>query len=878
MQGGDFNDAMTPLVHRLRAGFSRRTRIEPRLWLVGALLVAAGIALWVGHTAGLSSFQSPSFPWWAYAAGFFLAARLAAMDNPRRGTQAITMAAVPFVVGLFHATPTDLLLGYLVGTGLSSAMRRPLALWQTAFDLTRFVVFAQIGIWVFRVMAGSPNLPVWHSAIAAIAATVITVLRRAISEAVIIHPRDRNSWIAVAYHLGSAYVAAVTSMCIGLIAVRLIPVDRAALVPLTVVTIAVLMTHRAWVRERYDHEAAEFLIGAVDALAGRDLEPSIVLLLNRARAIYHAEIAQLTVFPSQANEKAFRTTVRQGFPDEVMVPLGLGELDDVLEAETAGVIVRAGGPDDPSAQMLERRGVREAMVALLRGESRMIGSLMVGGHLDARDFDQRDLKLFRTLATRTTVILENSRMERSIARLTELQEQLTHQAYHDSLTDLANRTLFGQHIDTALARSAEGTSSVGVIFLDIDDFKGVNDTLGHAAGDALLVEVAARIRSCLRRPDTAARLGGDEFAVLIEGVGGVIEAEHVARRVLETLRRPFVLSGNTITVRASLGIAVADNVADNATSLMRHADVAMYAAKGSGRDRYIVFAPGMESDVVHRRQLRGELERAMEEEQFVLHYQPVVNLITGEISAVEALVRWRHPTRGIVAPGEFIHVAEESRLILPLGAFVLRTACTTALRLQRECPQEGPLSVCVNVSVIQLNSVTFVQDVLGIVDDVGLPPETLVLELTESMLLEDAAMVSAKLEALRRKGIRIAIDDFGTGYSSLSYLRRLPVDILKIAKPFVDDLGSGADEDFTRAIVSLAEALQVQVIAEGIEAPAQVARLLQLGCLSGQGYHLCHPLPESEIEQLLRNGGIDRTRLKSEPVAAGYLLPLRLSR
>jgi len=869
---------MTPPVHRLRAAFSRRTRIDPRLWLVGALLLAIGTALWIGYDGGQTAYRSPSLPWWAYAAAFFLTARLAAMDSPRRGTQAITLAAAPFVVGLFHATPTDLLLGYVVGTGLSSVMRRPLGLWQTAFDLARFVVFASIGIWVFRLIAGSPTLPVWHSALAAIAATIITVLRRGISDAILLRPRDRNSWIAVGYHLGSAYVAAVTSMCIGLIAVRLIPVDRAALVPLSVVTIAVLMTHRAWVREHYDHEAAEFLIGAVDALAGRELEPSIVLLLNRARAIYHAEIAQLTVFPSQPNEKAFRTTVRNGFPDEVMVPLGLGELDDVLEAETAGVIVRAGRADDPSAQMLERRGVREAMVALLRGESRMIGSLMVGGHLDARDFDQRDLKLFRTLATRTTVILENSRMERSIARLTELQEQLTHQAYHDSLTDLANRTLFGQHIETALTRSAEGVSSVAVIFLDIDDFKGINDTLGHAAGDAMLVEVAARIRSCLRRPDTAARLGGDEFAVLIEGVDSVVEAEHVARRVLETLHRPFVLSGNTITVRASLGIAVADNVADNATSLMRHADVAMYAAKGTGRDRYIVFAPGMESDVVHRRQLRGELERAMEKEQFSLHYQPVVNLITGEISAVEALVRWRHPTRGIVAPGEFIHVAEESRLILPLGAFVLHSACATALRLQQECPQEPPLSVCVNVSVIQLNSPTFVQDVLVIVKDVGLPPDTLILELTESMLLEDTAMVSAKLEALRRQGIRIAIDDFGTGYSSLSYLRRLPVDILKIAKPFVDDLGSGADEDFTRAIVSLAEALQVQVIAEGIEAASQVTRLLQLGCLAGQGFHLCHPLPEHEVEQLLRQGGVDRARLNTEPVAAGNVVPLRLSR
>jgi diguanylate cyclase (GGDEF)-like protein len=870
---------MTPILRRLGAGFDRRSRVEPRLWVFGAVMFLIGSALWAGYAAHLSAYTSPSLPWWAYAIGFFVAARLATMDSPRRGSQSITMAAAPWVIGLFYASPIALFAGYVVGTVLAAATRRPSPFWPTAFDIVRFAVFAAPAIWAFRAIAGSPTLPVWHSGLAAVTATAIVVLRRGLSEGVLLRPGDRESWTDVANHLRSAFVTAATSMCIGLIAVRLMPTSRLALVPLGVVTFAALMTHRAWVRERYDHEAAEFLIGAVDALAGRELEPSIVLLLNRARAIFHADIAQLTVFPSTPNEKAFRTTVRHGRPDEVMVPLALAELDDVLEAETAGVIVRAGSADDPSAQMLARRGVSEAMVALLRGESRMIGSLMVGGHLDARTFDQRDLRLFRTLATRTTVILENSRMERSIARLTELQEQLTHQAYHDSLTDLANRTLFGQHIDLALRRGAEGSVSVAVIFLDIDDFKGINDTLGHAAGDALLVEVALRIRGCLRRPDSAARLGGDEFALLIEGVDSAIEAEQVAKRVLEVLRRPFVLSGNTVTVRASLGIAVADSIDDNAASLMRHADVAMYAAKGSGRDRYVRFAPGMESDVVQRRQLRAELERAMEEQQFILHYQPVVNLITGEISAVEALVRWRHPTRGLVPPGEFIHVAEESHLILPLGAFVLRTACATALRLQhQQSPQEPPLAVCVNVSAVQLNTTTFVQDVLAIVREVGLDPATLILELTESMLLEDAALVSAKLEALRRKGIRIAIDDFGTGYSSLSYLRRLPVDILKIAKPFIDDLAggaAGADEDFTRAIISLAEALQVQVVAEGIEAASQVVRLLELGCLAGQGFHLCHPLPEAEVQLLIHQGGIDRGRLKASPPPAGNVLRLR---
>jgi diguanylate cyclase (GGDEF)-like protein len=863
---------MARLERHLIAGWNRRTRVDPRLWIVGAVLLAIAVAIWVWYAAAVPVYLSPSLPWWMYAIAFFAAARLAAMDSPRRGTQAITLAAAPYVVGLFHATPLALLSGYVIGTALAAATRRPWAVWQTALDMVRFAVFAGIGIWAFRTISGSPDLPVWHSAFGAIVATAITVLRRGISEGVVLRPRDRGSWIDVGNHLRAAYVAAAAAMCIGLIAVRLIPVDRYALVPLAVVTITVLMTHRAWVRERYDHEAAEFLIGAVDALAGRELEPSIVLLLNRARAIFHAEIAQLTVFPSQPSEKAFRTIVRNGQPDEVMVALGLGELDDVLEAETAGVIVRAGIEGDPSSEMLHRRGVGEAMVALLRGESRMIGSLMVGGHLDARTFDERDLRLFRTLATRTTAILENSRMERSIARLTELQEQLTHQAYHDSLTDLANRSLFGQQIEQALRRCAEGSASVAVIFLDIDDFKGVNDTLGHAAGDALLVEVAARIRGCLRRPDTAARLGGDEFALLIEDVDSAVEAEHVARRVLQVLSEPFTVSGTSVTVRASLGIAVADNSDANATSLMRHADVAMYVAKGAGRNRYVLFAPGMESEVVHRRKLRGELEHAMELSQFVLHYQPVVNLITGEISAVEALVRWHHPLRGIVPPGEFIGVAEESGLIMQLGEWVLRTACATTLQFQKL--QATPLAVCVNVSVVQLNSPTFVEDVLGIVKETGLAPQTLILELTESMFVEDTAIVIAKLEALRNAGIRVAIDDFGTGYSSLSYLRRLPVDILKIAKPFVDDLAGGAEEDFTRAIVTIADALQLHVIAEGIEAASQVTRLLSLGCLAGQGYHLCHPLPSVEIEQLLRHGGIDRNRLEADPQEKP--VPLRL--
>ena len=268
---------MTPVLRRLSAGWTRRSRIDARLWILGAILLVVAVWLWIAYAASLPVFSVPSLPWWAFAIAFFAAARLASIDSPRRGTQAITLAAAPFVVGLFHATPLALLVGYALGAVLAAATRRQRAVWQTAFDIVRFAAFAVIGIWAFRTIAGSPTLPVWHSALGAIAATAITLLRRGISEGVVLRPRERDSWIDVAHHLRAAYVAAAASMCIGLIAVRLIPVDRLALVPLTVVTLAVLLTHRAWVRERYDHEAAEFLIGAVDALAGRELEPSILL-------------------------------------------------------------------------------------------------------------------------------------------------------------------------------------------------------------------------------------------------------------------------------------------------------------------------------------------------------------------------------------------------------------------------------------------------------------------------------------------------------------------------------------------------------------------------------------------------------------------------
>jgi diguanylate cyclase (GGDEF)-like protein len=412
--------------------------------------------------------------------------------------------------------------------------------------------------------------------------------------------------------------------------------------------------------------------------------------------------------------------------------------------------------------------------------------------------------------------------------------------------------------------------------LDIDDFKSVNDTLGHSAGDQLLIGVAERLRSSLRRPDTAARLGGDEFAVLIEDIDDVSEAEAVAERVFLALQAPFAVAGQSVVVRASIGIAISKRDDDTASGLMRHADVAMYAAKSAGKHRQVLFAPGMEAEILARHRLRADLDRAIVADEFGVHFQPIFDLSSGRLVATEALVRWNHPTRGMVRPDDFISVAEETGAILQLGNQVLRKACAATLVWQQRHPAVDPLWVSVNISARQLQQPKFVEEVLMTVAETGLRPASLVLELTESMVLEDATGSIDKLEALKRAGIRIAIDDFGTGYSSLSYLRRLPVDILKIAKPFVDDLNDDRDKgDFARAIIGIGNALRLTMIAEGIESTPQLVTLRGLGCHLGQGYHLSHPVVAGAIDLMLADGGVDAELLALPPIGPTIV---RLSR
>jgi diguanylate cyclase (GGDEF)-like protein/PAS domain S-box-containing protein len=452
---------------------------------------------------------------------------------------------------------------------------------------------------------------------------------------------------------------------------------------------------------------------------------------------------------------------------------------------------------------------------------------------------------------------------RDVTAQKELEAQLQHNAFHDALTGLANRALFADRLDHALARTDRLAAPVAVLFVDLDDFKAVNDGAGHTAGDELLVAVADRLRGTLRPSDTIARLGGDEFAVLIEDSVEPGRPEAAAARLLAALAEPFDAAENAAQVRitASVGIAMGAAGQHDAAELLRHADVAMYAAKAGGKGRSAAYEPEMDSAIIGQLRMKAELARAVELGEFIVYYQPTVELANGRLAGVEALVRWQHPERGLVPPMDFIPLAEQTGLIVPIGRYVLREACQQMRAWHTSYPTNPPMTVSVNLSARELDEPGLVDSVRDVLVETGLDPAHLVLEITESLLLVDLPATVTILSALRALGVRLAIDDFGTGYSSLSYLENLPVDILKIDKSFVDRIGeTPADipglEDpnqsvMVSAISQLGHALHLDLVAEGIEQREQVSTLQGLACQYGQGYYFARPLTSGALAELL---------------------------
>jgi diguanylate cyclase (GGDEF)-like protein len=849
-------------------------RPAARVWLQTAVL--AGIAAII-YFALLKDLPRPAhavFGWPLLAAAFALAELKVVEVHFRRETHAFSLSEFPAVIGFFSLAPTEYLAAMLLGCGAALLVQPRQRLIKTAFNLANFLCVAAVSLLIIHTFADLTITPGPVEWFAAFGATLMAAMISGLSIALVITlSGGAPQFEKLPEMLRFGIMVAFANTSLALLAVVIMQRDPLLLSLLAIPLGIVFVAYRSYLSEREKHERLELLYQSSRILQhSPELDSSIVAILDHARAMFRAELAEVVLYPRVDGAEALRTTSQQDHEPEVMVP---------LDAEPAGrlhsLVVAAAGafffePDrDPR--------IRQGMVGPLRGESELIGSLLIANRLsEGTSFRADDLLLLETLGNQIAVALENGHLERSLSELSRLKEQLKFQAYHDPLTGLANRSLFVERVAERLGVAAEAsakppidaeTRMPSVLFLDLDDFKIVNDTLGHAAGDRLLVEVAERIRGVLREDDIACRLGGDEFAVLLDDTPDLGKSIAVAERIIDALKPAFLVADSEVQVGGSIGVAAARLGTERADELLRNADVAMYTAKDLGKNRVATFEPTMHAAIVARHELSAELSRSLGRGELALLYQPIIDLRSGVSTGVEALVRWRHPTRGLLGPSEFIPLAEETGVIVSLGTWVLEEACRQVAEWSGPEGVGRSLALTVNLSAQQLQEADFTERLGQILERTGLDPNQLVLEMTETAIFHDTTSTIARLEATRALGVRIAIDDFGTGYSSLGYLRRFQADILKVAKEFIGRADRPDEWPFAAAIVALGRALGMTIIAEGIEEPGQLAKLRKLGCHLGQGYLFSRPLDPDETREFLARGPVQLGAAESEVKAGG---------
>jgi diguanylate cyclase (GGDEF)-like protein len=843
-------------------------RPAARVWVQTALLAGFATILYLVLLKDLPRPAHAVIGWPLLAAAFALAELKVVEVHFRRETHAFSLSEFPAVIGFFSLAPTEYLAAMLLGCGAALVVQPRQRLIKTAFNLANFLCVATVSLLIIHTFADvtvTPGPVEWG---AAFGATLMAALISSVSIALVITlSGGAPQFEKLPEMLRFGVMVAFANTSLALLAVVIMQRDPLLLSLLAIPLGIVFVAYRSYLSEREKHERLELLYQSSRILQhSPELDSSIVAILDHARAMFRAELAEVVLYPRVDGSDALRTTSQQDREPDVMVP---------LDAESAGrlhsLVVAAAGafffePDrDPR--------IRQGMVGPLRGESELIGSLLIANRLtEGTSFRDDDLLLLETLGNQIAVALENGHLERSLSELSRLKEQLKFQAYHDPLTGLPNRSLFVDRVAERLALAAESdadapldarTRMPSVLFLDLDDFKVVNDTLGHAAGDRLLVDVAERIRGVLRDEDLACRLGGDEFAVLLDDTPDLAKSIAVADRIIDALRPAYLVGESEVQVGGSIGIAAARTGTERADELLRNADVAMYTAKDLGKNRVATFEPTMHAAIVARHELSAELSRSLGRGELALLYQPIIDLRSGVASGVEALVRWRHPTRGLLGPNEFIPLAEETGVIVALGTWVMEEACRQVAEWSASDSIGRSVALTVNLSAQQLQEADFAERLRATLERTGLDSNQLVLEMTETAIFHDTSTTIARLEATRALGVRIAIDDFGTGYSSLGYLRRFQADILKVAKEFIGHADRPDEWPFAAAIVALGRALGMTIIAEGIEEPGQLAKLRELGCQLGQGFLFSQPLDPDATHDFLARG-------LAIPAAAGF--------
>jgi diguanylate cyclase (GGDEF)-like protein len=818
---------------------ARRERVAK--YALAALIAstaALGAALFVFVVRDLEPYDvGVRIPWWGLALGFAVAELCVVHAHVRGSAHSLSLSELPLIIGLLLAEPGHVVIAQVLGPALVLLLRRGHSPMKLAFNVAQFTLTASLATITLHVLAAAPATTgpaLWAATLAAVAIASLVgavLVFSAIGLAEGALPSARPATM-----IGAALVVALTNASVGLACASIIAEDvRSGWLLLPPAGI-LLLAYRAYVSERTKHQSLEFLYAVARSVSrAPDLESGLLNLLGRCRESFRVRTAEVILFAT-GGEIPLRT-VRTEDGDEVMEPVEASlaaALRDCVEGDRAVAVERRHATGE-LRRYLELRGIEQALIAPVPGETRLTGVMLLGDRIGVTaSFSRSDLRLFETLAEHAGMSFEFDRLEQAIGRMQELQVRLEQQAYRDPLTHLANRALFVARLQESLARP-DGTATI--LYVDLDDFKRINDEGGHAAGDTVLVALAEHMRACVRPADLAARLGGDEFALLLEDVDD-LHGERVAERILDALVSVPV-EDRRLAVGASIGIASARAGHVSRDELMRQADSAMYRAKQAGKGQVRVWTPEMRASGLTAAPRGAEIRAALEAGEIVAHYQPIVSLATGEVVALEALARWQHPRHGLLGPSDFVPMAEETGQVTTLDRSILEQACRAAAALPRIAP-----AVHVNVSGVGLATRELTGAVEAALTETGLSPWRLVIELTESVLASDQPAAADVLSGLRDMGVRIALDDFGTGYSSLAALRELPVDMLKVPKPFVDGRGrTQHDRALLTMMVQLGALFDLQVVAEGIERPEQFALLRELGCELGQGYLLGRPVP-----------------------------------
>ena len=852
---------MTAAAESGQAAGADRPRLSPsqRITLLTASLAASGLALFFLVVRTLPDAPTAvALPWVLWVVAFAVSEALVVHVQWQTEAHTFSVGDLVLGAGLILAAPQDLVIAQVVGAGATLLLYRKQRGLKLAFNIAQYALGGSIATAMFAFLSG-PSVGAWDWLAALLAILTTTVMADLCIFAVISLSEGRAHLQPLLEMLALSLPFTLGSAAVGLVLARSAASDPAALALLALPTFLIVAAYRAYTHAREQQENLRLLHEVTSLLhASGDTQEAIGDFLASVRSAFRAELAELVLLGPAGRDGATVSRSREGGEPVVMAPLDDPEdhhrLLRLATASGALTTRTSSGRGQQLDAYASGRGLKDAMAAALRTDDRVHGLLLVGGRLgDVTTFSSSDLALLDTFARHVATSLERGRLEENLRQVTDLKEQLRHQALHDPLTGLPNRTLFLDRARHAVDTAGRTRIHPAVLYIDLDGFKPVNDTFGHEAGDSLLRTVADRLRGCLRPADTAARLGGDEFAVLLNGPIDRFGIARVIDRIRTQLDVPVILGeGVVATVGASIGVALGDTETPDADTLVRQSDIAMYVAKRSAGTDFVVYEPGMGDTTVSRKDTTAELAAAIRNGELTTVYQPLINVSTGRPIGAEALVRWQHPVDGMRPPDQFIALAEESGLITEIGKLVLNDACRQAARWVSEAPPVNDLLVTVNLSARQVADDEIVDQVREALEASGLEPFRLVLEITETVLMHDRDAAAATLWQLKGLGVRIAIDDFGTGYSSLAYLRRFPIDMLKVAREFVDGRGRDAHDDvITRPIVELASTLGLLTVAEGIETTQQQEHVSALGCDLAQGYLFSRPIDAEAVRALV---------------------------